>query len=81
VARVIAADWQRLYGHPVHYLETFVDADRYRGTCYRAANWQVLGLTTGRGHNDRTNRANRPLKEVWGYPLDPRFRSLLGASA
>src|SRR5690606_40653060 len=39
VARVIAADWQRLYGHPVHYLETFVDADRYRGTCYRAANW------------------------------------------
>lgn len=81
VARVIAADWQRLYGHPVHYLETFVDADRYRGTCYRAANWQVLGLTTGRGHNDRTNRANRPLKEVWGYPLDPRFRSLLGALA
>lgn len=78
VARVIAADWQRVYGHPVYYLETFVEPERYRGTCYRAANWVVLGLTTGRGHNDRTNRANRPLKEVWGYPLTSRFRTLLG---
>lgn len=79
VARVIAQDWQRRYGHPVYYLETFVEPERFRGTCYRAANWVALGLTTGRGHNDRTNRANRPLKEVWGYPLTSRFRTLLGA--
>lgn len=81
VARAIAADWQRVYGHPVYYLETFVEPERYRGTCYRAANWMALGLTTGRGKDDRTNRANRPLKEVWGYPLTPRFRSLLGELA
>lgn len=80
VARVIAEDWERLYGHPVYYLETFVEPARYRGTCYRAANWRALGLTTGRGHNDRTNRVNRPLKQVWGYPLTARFRTLLGAS-
>lgn len=79
VARVIAADWSRVYGHPVYYLETFVEPARYRGTCYRAANWIELGLTTGRGKDDRTNRANRPLKQVWGYPLDRRFRERLGA--
>jgi len=78
VARCIAADWQRVHGHPVYYLETFVEPARYRGTCYRAANWNALGLTTGRGHNDHTNRANRPLKQVWGYPLTPHFRTRLG---
>lgn len=77
VARSIASDWQRVYGHPVVYLETFVEPARYRGTCYRAANWIALGLTTGRGHNDHTKRANRPLKQVWGYPLTPRFRTWL----
>jgi hypothetical protein len=81
VARRIAADWQQLYGHPLYYLETFVDPARYRGTSYRAANWQMLGLTTGRGKDDRTNRANRPLKQVWGYALQPRFRALLGQPA
>jgi hypothetical protein len=81
VARAIARDWECLYGHPVVYLETFVEPARYRGSCYRAANWLELGLTTGRGHNDRTNRVNRPLKQVWGYPLNRRFRSLLGAFA
>jgi hypothetical protein len=81
VARVIAAEWQRVYGHPVYYLETFVEPERYRGTCYRAANWIALGLTTGRGKDDRTNRVNRPLKEVWGYPLNPHFRTLLAELA
>jgi hypothetical protein len=79
VARVIADDWRRRYGHPVVYLETFVEPARFRGTCYRAANWLELGLTTGRGKDDRTNRANRPLKQVLGYPLSPRFRHLLAA--
>jgi hypothetical protein len=81
VARVIAAEWQRVYGHPVYYLETFVEPARYRGTCYRAANWIALGLTTGRGKDDRTNRVNRPLKQVWGYPLTARFRTLLAELA
>ena len=81
VARRSAADWERLYGHPVHYLETFVDPARFAGTCYRAANWQVLGLTTGRGKNDLTHRPNRSCKLVLGRPLHPDFRRRLGVAA
>ena len=77
MSRRISRDWQDLYGHPVHYLESFVEPGRFRGTCYRAANWRFLGLTTGRGKNSRTRKANRPLKEVLGYPLSKRFRRLL----
>lgn len=78
VAREVSAEWERAYGHPVYFLETFVDPARFRGTCYRASNWVYLGQTTGRGKNDQTKRANRPLKDVWGYPLTKRFRELLG---
>lgn len=78
MARLLPEDWNRIYGHPVHYLETFVDPERFRGTCYRAANWKALGLTTGRGKNDHTNKPNRPLKEVFGYPLTQDFRHRLG---
>lgn len=77
MAARVGADWERLYAHPIHLLETFVDPERFRGTCYRAANWQVLGTTTGRGNNDQTNRANRSLKQVLAYPLHRRFRQLL----
>jgi hypothetical protein len=77
MSRVLPRDWERLYDHPVYYLETFVDPGRFRGTCYRAANWTVLGLTTGRGKDDHTNKPNRPLKEVLGYPLTKDFRSRL----
>ena len=77
MARVLPRDWQQVYGHPVYFLETFVDPRRFRGTCYRAANWIVLGQTTGRGKQDQTHRPNRPIKEVLGYPLVKRFRELL----
>jgi hypothetical protein len=77
IARRLSEDWERLYGHPIYFLETFVDPERFRGTCYRAANWVVLGRTTGRGKNDQTNRPNRSIKEVLGYPITPRFRQLL----
>jgi hypothetical protein len=77
MARVLVRDWQRVYGHPVYFLETFVDPQRHRGTCYRAANWIVLGRTTGRGKDDQTGRPNRPIKEVLGYPLCRQFRVLL----
>jgi hypothetical protein len=76
-ARMLARDWERIYGHPVYFLETFVDPQRFRGTCYRAANWVILGRTTGRGKDDRTHRPNRSIKEVLGYPLSKRFRELL----
>jgi len=77
MARQLCGDWERFYGHPVYYLESFVDPGRYRGTCYRAANWVFLGLTTGRGKDDRNNRPNRPRKEVLGLPLTRHFRRLL----
>jgi len=73
----LSRDWEQLYSHPVYFAETFIDPGRFRGTCYRAANWKLLGVTTGRGNNDHTNRPNRPIKEVFGYALDPRFRQLL----
>jgi hypothetical protein len=79
MARLLSAEWQRVYGHPVHFLETFVDSQRFRGTCYRAANWIHLGRTTGRGKDDQTNRPNRSLKEVFGYPVTPDFRQRLCA--
>jgi Domain of unknown function (DUF4338) len=77
VARALSDDWERMYGHPVYFAETFIDPGRFRGTCYRAANWQLLGLTTGRGKNDQTNKPNRPIKEVLGLPLTRRFREYL----
>jgi len=78
MARLVPLEWERVYGHSIHYLETFVDPGRFRGTCYRAANWQYLGLTTGLGKDSRDNKPNRSLKEVLGYPLRKDFRRLLG---
>ncbi len=76
-ARMISGEWERLYAHPVHFLETFVDATRFRGTCYRAANWVSLGRTTGRGPNAPTHEPRVPVKEILGYPLTKHFRDLL----
>ncbi len=76
-ARAISEDWERLYAHPIHFLETFVDPSRFRGTCYRAANWVLLGRTTGRGHNAPTKKPRVPVKEILGYPVSRRFRQLL----
>jgi hypothetical protein len=77
VSRALSNDWERMYSHPVYFAETFIDPGRFRGTCYRAANWVLLGQTTGRGKDDQTNKPNRPIKEVLGLPLTPRFRQLL----
>lgn len=77
MARQLSAQWERVYGHPVCFAETFVDAERFRGTCYRAANWSFLGRTTGRGKDDQTNRANRSLKDVLGLALTRDFRARL----
>jgi hypothetical protein len=77
MAAVLSEDWSRMYSHPIYFAETFIDPGRFRGTCYRAANWQLLGFTTGRGKNDQTNKPNRPIKEILGLPLTPRFREYL----
>lgn len=77
MARAISSEWEKVYGHPLYLLETFVDPQRFAGTCYRASNWIPLGRTTGRGKADDTRRPNRPLKEVLAYPLVPDFRDRL----
>jgi hypothetical protein len=77
MARILPCDWESLYGHRVYFLETFIDPQRFKGTCYRAANWIVLGRTTGRGHQDQMHKPNRPVKEILGYPLSRKFRQLL----
>ena len=75
--RVLPAHWQAFYRHPVILLETFVDTTRFKGTCYRAANWVYAGLTKGRGRYDRSNRHMEPVKAVYLYPLGKRFRETL----
>jgi hypothetical protein len=77
MVRRLSDDWQQLYGHPLYFAESFVDPERFAGTCYRAANWILLGRSTGRGKDDLTHRANRSLKEVLGYPLTRDFRARL----
>ncbi len=77
MAARLSADWQQVYHHPIYWLETFIDPARFRGTCYRAANWIVLGRTTGRGHRAPTKQPTRPIKEVLGYPLVRDFRARL----
>jgi hypothetical protein len=77
MAKIVPRDWQQMYTHPVYWLETFIDPARFKGTCYRAANWQWLGSTTGRGHNARTKKRTQPVKELFGLPLTARFRQLL----
>lgn len=77
MTRMLPDEWQKVYGHPVYFAETFVDTTRHRGTCYRAANWVVMGRTQGRGKDDLTHRPNRTLKEVLGMPLTGDFRERL----
>ena len=77
MARQVSWDWERFYAHPIHLLETFVDPERFTGTCYRAANWMVVGKTTGRGKDSNCDRPNRSLKLLLVLPLDRRFRELL----
>jgi Druantia protein DruA len=73
----LSSDWETLYHHPVHWVETFVDTERFKGTCYQAANWVLLGKTTGRGKLDQTGKPNRSIKDVYGYPLIRKFRERL----
>jgi hypothetical protein len=77
MVRRLPREWEEVYRHPLYYLETFIDQDRFPGTCYRAANWIYIGQTTGRGKNDQTHQVNRSIKGVWGYPLSKDFRRQL----
>lgn len=77
VARRLPDDWHARYGYRPVLLETFVEKARFRGTCYRAANWQHLGDTRGRGKLDTRHACALPVKSVWVFPLMSRFRQHL----
>jgi hypothetical protein len=77
MAQLLPKDWQKLYNHPLYFLETFVDTERFQGISYQAANWIYLGKTKGLGKNDHTKKPNRSIKAVWGYPLCKDFHKLL----
>lgn len=72
VARRIDGDWHQSYGHGVDWLETFVDRDRFAGSCYRAANWECVGQTRGRSRQDRDHELRVPVKDVYLYDLKSR---------
>jgi len=76
-ARALPAHWKAQYGiHPV-LLETFVEKNRFHGTCYRAANWIYLGQTQGRGKLGSAGKQSVPIKDIWVYPLTRNFREQL----
>lgn len=77
ITQRLSRDWQDKYGHPIHAVETFVDQSRFRGTCYRAANWLVAGQTTGRTRNDRQHQLSTPRKTILLYPLTRQFQRIL----
>lgn len=77
ISRRISKDWAVRYGHPIYLLETFVDRSKFRGVCYRAANWRLIGATKGRTRNDRNSTIKVPPKDVYVYPLTKEFRKEL----
>ena len=77
VLRRLCADWLAKYGYRPQLVETFVDRARFRGTCYRAANWIHLGATTGRSRQDRDHTLQVGVKDLYVYPLQPNFREVL----
>ena len=81
IARRISSDWLLKYRHPIYLLETFVQRERFRGICYRAANWTWVGQTKGRSRNDRHATLKVPIKDIYLYPLIKRFREALSHGA
>jgi len=77
IVRRISDDWQALYEHPIHLLESFVDSERFRGTSYRAANWICIGGSAGRGTKAKTGQRTTSVKQLWVYPLGRNFRQRL----
>ena len=73
----LVADWQEAYGHPIYLVETFVDTSRVKGTCYRAANWNYVGLTSGSAKRGNTYSYHGQPKAIYLYPLHRRFRRYL----
>ena len=77
IARQLPHDWHQRYGYRPVLFETFVESQRHRGTCYKAANWTHVGQTTGRGKKSTVHHQIIPIKDIWLYPLRKDFASVL----
>lgn len=80
IAKRISADWEAKYSHPIYLLETFVDHSRFRGTCYQAANWNLVGQTQGRTRNDRNHSIEATIKDIYLYRLTRKKRIWTGTA-
>ena len=78
-AKRLPNDWLARYGYRPAMLETFVQSPRHKGTCYKAANWVLVGRTVGRGKKNRTNKQTLPTKDIWLYPLRRDYPRILCA--
>jgi hypothetical protein len=78
MSRQISEDWESLYNHPIHLLETYIDPERFKGSCYRAANWKMIGLTKGQGIRGKPNVKDRSEKEMFVYPCSKNYTEQLG---
>lgn len=77
ITRRIQKDWMERYAHPIHMVETFVEIPRFKGTCYKAANWIQVGETKGRSRQDPDRTLSVPIKTIWLYPLTRKFKQIL----
>jgi hypothetical protein len=77
ITKRVSKDWEKKYGHPIYCIETFVECERFKGTCYKAANWINVGKTTGRGRNDTQMLYQVPVKDIYLYPLDKKYQKIL----
>lgn len=76
-AKQLPEDFAQRYHYRPYLLESFVDSARFAGTCYKAANWIRVGRTLGRGRQDRYRRSTETVKDIYVYPLEKDFRTLL----
>ena len=75
--RRLRSDWQRVCQQGLVLVETFIEKERFRGSCYAAANWTCIGESCGRGRNDRFHQESLPIKTYWLYALRPDYRQVL----
>jgi hypothetical protein len=77
IIKRLSDDFKMVYNHPVYLVETFVDTEKFAGTCYKAANFKCVGLTTGVGKLSKTKEVVLSKKAVYIYPLYKNFRRIL----
>jgi len=75
--KTISSDWVKVYNYPLYMLETFVEQDRFKGTCYKASNWIQVGETKGTSKKGHKHLKHGKIKDVYLYPLDKNFKKLL----